>query len=154
MEREMDRALERSLWEVGPFRLTPNMRIGAGYDSNAILTDDAANPDVKALFAPGLDAVIPIRDRLLVEFYEELDFVYYRDLVELRDVFNVTRVGGAFGGKSVVLRVAEEFRQELVRPTREFDVPVDQRSNRLGASVDFSVGSRQELGFEYDEVSR
>jgi len=147
----MDRALERSLWEVGPFRLTPNMRIGAGYDSNAILTGDAANPDVNALFAPGLDAVIPIRDRLLVELYEELDFVYYRDLVELRDVFNVTRVGGAFGGKSVVLRVTDEFRRELVRPTREFDVPVDQRSNRLGAPANFSVGSLHELGFEYEK---
>jgi len=150
MQREIDQALERTLWELGPFHLTPNARTGVGYDSNAVLTGDSAHPDVNAIFAPSLGAVVTWGDRVLIGLYEELDFVYYRDLVALRDVFNVTRAGGAFGGKSVLTRVESEYREEKVRPTREFDVPVDQSSNLLNASVDLTVGWRHQLSLEYE----
>jgi hypothetical protein len=147
MQQEIEDQLENSVWERGPFYLTPSLRTGIGYDSNAVLTNDAENPDVTASFAPGLKAAIPLGNRVLVNLYEELDFVYYRDLVALRDIFNVTRVGGAIGGKSMVVYIEDEFREEKVRPTREFDVPVDQRSNRLGTSARVSVGWRHELAF-------
>jgi hypothetical protein len=148
--REIDRALKRSLWELAPFHLTPQFRAGVGYDSNAILTGDSPNPDVNALAAPAIQAVVPLGRRALVNLYEELDFVYYRDLEALRDIANVTRVGGIFGGKTLVVSVKDEFRAEKVRPSREFDIPVDQRSNLLNASLSHSIGFRHELSFEYE----
>lgn len=149
IRREIDRALERSLWERGPFYLTPSVRLGGGYDSNAILTGDSRNPDVEVSVAPGLQAVVPFRNRALVEVYEELDFVYYRDLTALRDIANVTRLGGTFGGKSLVMRVENEFRAGKVRPSREFDIPVEQRANTLSTSLSYSLGIRHELSFGY-----
>jgi hypothetical protein len=151
--REIDRALKRSLWELAPFHLTPQFRAGVGYDSNAILTGDSPNPDVNALAAPGIQAVVPLGRRALVNLYEELDFVYYRDLEALRDIANVTRAGGVFGGKSLVMRAQYEFRAEKVRPSRETDIPVDQRSNLLNASLSHSIGFRHELSFEYERYS-
>lgn len=153
IRREIDRALERSLWELGPFYLTPQVRVDGGYDSNAILTGDAPNPDVNVLAAPGIQAVVPLRSRALIELYEEIDFVHYRHLEDLRDVANVTRAAGVFGGKSLVMRVENEFRAEKARASREFDVPVDQRSNLLNASLSYSLGFRHELSFEYERHS-
>jgi hypothetical protein len=88
-----------------------------------------------------------------VDLYEELDFVYFRDLEALRDIANLTRVGGVFGGKSLVMSVQGEFRAGKVRPSREFDIPVEQRSNRLSASLSHSLGFRHELSFEYERYS-
>jgi hypothetical protein len=50
--------------------------------------------------APGLRAAVPIGNRAPIEVFEELNFVYYKDVEDLRDVFNVTRIGGAIGGKN------------------------------------------------------
>ncbi|HSF14762.1 MAG TPA: outer membrane beta-barrel protein [Vicinamibacteria bacterium] len=150
MQRERDRALDRRFWRLGPFYLTPAMRAGFGYDSNAFLAGDETHPDIQALFGPGLTGVVPFGERAMVELYEELDFVYYRDFEQLRDVFNVTRVGGAFGGKNLIFKVRDEFRDEKVQPSREFDVPVDQRSNRLIGTLDVALGWRQELLFSYE----
>lgn len=149
MEREQNRALARAIWDLGPLHLTPSFRAGAGYDSNAILVGDSRNPDTLSTVASGLDVALPVRDRLLLKVYEELDLVHYRELEELRDAFNVTRVGGAFGGKSFVMRADTEWREQKVRPSREIDIPVDQSSTITQASADFALGSRHELIFDY-----
>jgi hypothetical protein len=152
IEREIDQALEGTLWRVGPFRLTPQLRLGGGYDDNALSSAFAPVSDVTFSAAPGLRAVTPLGRRGLITLYEELDFVYFRDVVELRDVFDLTRVGVAFGGKRLVLRLEDELRRSKARPTTEFDVPVDQETNHLDASLSLALGWRHELTLGYQNL--
>lgn len=149
IQKEVDQATEDSPWKLGPFRLTPSFRLDGGYDSNGLSSADAPRDDVRLSVAPGLRTVAPLRRRAFLEVYEELDVVYYRKLEDLRDVFNVTRIGGAVGGNNLVFRLFDTFREEKARPTSEFDVPTRLRSNALDASVSIALGWRQELALAY-----
>ena len=152
-EREVDRALEASSFRAGPLRLTPQLRLGAGYDDNALSSAIAPQSDVSFLAGPGLRAVVPFGRRGFLDVYEEVDFVYFRDLTVLRDIFDVTRFGGAVGGKNVLVRASGEFRSEKTRPSSEFDIPVDQVTRRQEASVAVALGRRHELTFGYSRAS-
>lgn len=153
MQREIDEALEASLWQAGAFRLTPVLRVGGGVDSNP-LARPGPDPveDVNVLLGPGVRGVVPLGIRGLVNFYQEVDFVYYRDLEQLRDVFNVSRAGGAIGGRDFVLRVDGEFRTGQVRPTSEVDVPLEEDRRSVGGGLDIALGSAQQLNLRYDNV--
>jgi hypothetical protein len=146
---EIDAALEQGRWRVGPLRLAPRIRLGAGYDSNSFSSSTLPVSDTVFLFAPGVRGVVPVRNRALFEFFEELDFVYYRDLESLRDIYNVTRLGGTIGGKNLLFKAEGEFRKEKTRPTSELDVPLDQKHNRFDASLRFVLGWRQDMIFAY-----
>lgn len=150
--REIEDAVEQSRWKLGPFRLTPQIQIGAGYDSNSLSSPTSPVEDTVFRVAPGIRSVVPLGDRALIEVHEELNFVHYQDLEQLRDVFNVTRLGGAIGGKNVLFRVQDEFRKGKLRPTSELDVPVDQRSNRFDAEMRLALGWRQELSLLYERA--
>jgi hypothetical protein len=89
----------------------------------------------------------------MVELNERLDFVHYRELTALRDIANLTRLAGVVGGARMVMRIDGEFKAGKVRPTREYDIPVDQSSKELNASLDYSLGFRHELSFEYERYS-
>jgi hypothetical protein len=152
IRQEIDGALGQARWRLGPFRLTPQVRIGAGYDSNSYSSATEPIGDLVFRAAPGLRAAVPIGNRALIEVFEELNFVYYKDVEDLRDVFNVTHIGGAVGGKNAVLRLDTEFRREKARHTSEFDYPMDQRSDRFGAGVDFALGWRHILTLNYQKT--
>ena len=152
MKREIDQALEASIWRAGPFRLAPQIRVAGGYDSNAVSSALFPVEDLMFLVAPGIRAVVPMGNWGLVRLFEEVDFVYYKDLEQLRDIFNVTRAGGAFGGRDFVLRGEGEFRTEKIRPTSELDIPLDQETQRLSAALNFALGWRQELTLRYQNT--
>ena len=149
MEREIDSALEGSLWEAGAFRLTPSLRIGGGYDSNGFSLAEFPIGDFRATVAPGIRAVAPIRKRALFNVSEEVNFVYYHQLEDLRDIFGVTRVGGAVGGNRALVKAWNVFREEKSRPSSEFDIPTKQRTNDFNASFGMAFGWRHELTFTY-----
>ena len=149
IEREIDSALERGLWTLGPFRLTPSLRVGAGYDSNGLYSAEFPQEDIRVLVAPGLNAVAPIRKRALFEVFQEVNILYYDKLEVLRDVFGVTRVGGAFGGHRVMVGLQDQFSKQRRRPTSEFDIPVDEQRNDFDASVTTALGWRHELTLSY-----
>lgn len=149
---EIDQALEESRWQVGPFRLIPELQIGAGYDSNGLSAPIEPAEDTVFLAAPGIRTVVPVRNRALFDLSQEVHFVYYRELEPLRDIFSVTRLGGAVGGNDLLFRFEDEFRVEKVRPTSELDLPLDQRANRLEASLRLSLGWRQEMALLYENA--
>ena len=98
-QTEIDSAIEESLWKLGPFRMRPQIRIGAGYDSNSLSSASATEQieDFTARLAPGIRVVTPMKNRALLEIYEEVNFVYYNRVENLRDINNVTRLGGRDG---------------------------------------------------------
>ena len=150
-QAEIDSAIEESLWKLGPFRMKPQIRIGAGYDSNSLSSASATQQieDFTARVAPGIRVVTPMKNHALLEVYQELNFVYYNQVEDLRDIYNVTRLGGAVGGRKVLFRVYDEFRSGRTRPSSEFDIPADQRQNTLLAEMDFSLGTRHLLTLSY-----
>jgi hypothetical protein len=149
IQGEVDSAIEQSLWKLGPFRMRPQIRIGAGYDSNSLSSPAVQIDDFAARIAPGIRVVTPLKNRAILEFYEEVDFVYYHRVENLRDIFNVTRFGGAVGGRKLLFRIYDEFRDGKARPSSEFDIPAERRSNALLATLDLAVGKRHQLTMSY-----
>jgi hypothetical protein len=149
MQSEVDSVVEGSLWKLGPLRLTPQLRIGTGYDSNTLSSADAPVGDYAASVAPGIRVATPMRNRAIIEVFQELNFIYYHQVEGLRDVSNVTRVGGTVGGRRVLFRIQDEFLGGNDRPTSEFDVPSQRRGNVLQAALEVALGQRHLLTTTY-----
>ena len=150
MKREIDTALAASMWRAGPFRLTPQIRIGGGYDSNATSSAFFPFEDLMFLAAPGIRAVVPMSNKGLVDLFQEVGFVYYKDLDQLRDIPLVSRATGAVGGRDFVLRAEGEYRTGKVRPSTEVDIPLDQEISRLGGGLQLALGWKQDLVTGYE----
>jgi hypothetical protein len=150
IQTEVDTAVEQTMWKWGPLRLTPTLRVGMGYDSNTLSSSAFEVEDFRAAIAPGIRVVTPMRNRALLEVYQEVGFVYYQRVESLRDIANRTRVGGAVGGSKVLLRVSDEFRSGKTRPTSEFDIPAELRTNVLLSELDFAIGKRHQLTISYE----
>jgi hypothetical protein len=147
----IDRKLEGvrgGFFRLGPLYATPSLIFSTGYDSNALSTPQS-DSDVTARIGPGVLLAVPLGTKAFVDVYQEVDYVYYREQVDLRRWFDVTRVGGGFGGRRFLVNVTDEFRDETGRPTTEFDFPVQQKSNRLESTVDLALGWRHLLRVGY-----
>ena len=149
VEERLDNVRD-GFFELGPFYATPVIRFATGYDSNALSTPDP-QADINAMFAPGIRLGLPMGSSAFFDLYQEVDFVYYRDQVDLRQVFNITRVGGGWGGRRLLLQIHDEFRDETKRPSSEFDFPVETRTNQFVASVTMALGWRQKLTARYQQ---
>ncbi len=149
IENELD-GVRDGLFELGPFYATPVVRFSTGYDSNTLSTPDPQQ-DISAMFGPGIQLRLPLGSRAFFDVYQEVDFVYYREQVALRQVFNITRVGGGWGSRRFLLAVDDEFRDETQRPTSEFDFPVETRTNHFETSLTMALGWRHELRARYHQ---
>ena len=63
IQTEVDSVIEESLWKWGPLRLAPQIRFGAGYDSNSLSSAVAPVNDFAATIAPGIRVAAPMRNR-------------------------------------------------------------------------------------------
>ena len=149
VEEQLD-SVREGFFELGPFYATPVIRFATGYDSNALSTPDP-QADINAMFGPGIRLGLPMGSSAFLDLYQEVDFVYYREQVDLRQVFNITRVGGGWGGRRLLLQIHDEFRDETQRPSSEFDFPVETRTNQFVASVTMALGWRQKLTTRYQQ---
>jgi hypothetical protein len=138
------------MWRAGPFRLTPQIRIGGGYDSNATSSAFFPFEDLMFVAAPGIRAVVPMSNKGLVDLFQEVGFVYYRDLDQLQDFPLVSRAAGSFGGRDLVVRGQGEYRTGKVRPSSEVDIPLDQEISRFGGGLQLALGWRQDINISYE----
>ncbi|TDI45092.1 MAG: hypothetical protein E2P02_08205 [Acidobacteria bacterium] len=138
-------------FELGPFYATPVVRFTGGYDSNALSTPEAQS-DIAALLGPGIRLALPMGSNAFFDMFQEVDFVYYKDNVDLRRIFDITRLGGGWGGRRFLLQINNEFRDETRRPTTEFDSPVEMRTNEFDASMTIALGWRHQLSARYDQT--
>jgi hypothetical protein len=145
--RELD-GVRRGFFHLGPTYVTPSLQISTGYDSNALSTP-VAESDVTVRVGPAAMLAVPLGGAGFLDVYQEFDYVYYREQIDLRRWFDVTRVGAGFGGRRFLFEVTDEFRDETGRPTSEFDFPVEQRTNRLEGAFDLALGWRHLLRFGY-----
>jgi hypothetical protein len=149
IQAEVDSVVEDSVWTFGPLRLTPQIRLGAGYDSNSLSSATTPVDDFAATVAPGIRIATPMGNRAIIDVFQELGFVYYQQVEGLRDVSTVTRIGGTVGGRRVLFRIEDEFLGGNDRPTSEFDVPAERRSNELRAALEVALGNKNLLTTSY-----
>ena len=138
------------IWHLGAFYVTPSIQFSGGYDSNALSTPVPTN-DIRAMVGPGVRIAIPLGEAAYLDVYEEVDYVWYQEQVELRRFFDVTTVGAGVGGRRWLLDVTDNFRDETARPTSEFDFPVVQRSNDLEGALTLALGWRHLLRVGYGQ---
>jgi hypothetical protein len=151
IQAEVDSVVEDSLWTWGPLRLTPQIRLGAGYDSNSLSSAETPDDDFAATIAPGIRVATAMGNRAIIDVSQEVGIVYYQEIEGLRDVTMATRLGGTVGGRRVLFRIEDEFFGGNARPTSEFDVPAESRSNALQAALEVALGNRHLLttGYRY-----
>lgn len=153
MAREIDEALFDARWRAGPFRLTPVLRIGGGSDSNPLSQPGSGeSEDLTLVAGPGVRAVVPMGNRGLVDAYQENGYIYFRDLENLRNFYNISRVRGALGGRDFIVHGRAGYTTGQVRPSSELDLPLDQTERTLGGEIDIALGSAQQLNFIYDRT--
>ncbi len=145
MEIRIDEALQNALFRAGAFHVLPGLNVFGEYDSNGLSSSDNEQADYDLQALPSVLAVLPFKSRALFELYEAVHFIYYRELEDLRGIFDSTAVRFTIGGRRVVFSVGDEFHNERVRPTLEFDFPIDQRRNTLNTSLTLGLGERSEL---------
>lgn len=149
IEQEIERELQSSIFHYGPFYLAPKVFVGGGYDSNPLSSSLDPQPDVAFLATPAVNVVIPFKRRAMLEIYEEVDLLYYREQTELNGAYNATRVGGTIGARKVMMNFAYDFIDIRARPTSEVDVPLNQTSTQYGGGLTFALGSKQQLNLNY-----
>jgi hypothetical protein len=143
-------SVRNGIWRLGAFYVTPSLQFSGGYDSNALSTPTPES-DVRAMIGPGVRLAVPLGEIAYFDVFEEVDYMYYREQVELRRFFDVTRVGAGIGGRRWLVDVTDEFRDETARPTSEFDFPVVQRSNQLEGALSLALGWRHLLRLAYGQ---
>lgn len=150
IDRQLNQVRDGS-FQLGPFFVTPSFQLSSGYDSN-VLSTPAAESDVTARVGPAVRISAPIGSAAYFRVEQSVDYVYYREQIDLRRWFDTTRVGAGFGGNRFLVDVSDEFRHETGRPTSEFDFPVQQRTNQLDAALTFALGWRHELELGYTQA--
>ena len=141
----VDSALDSSLFEVGPFRLSPFLSFNSGYDSNSFSSSTAAQDDYTAHFGPGVRIVVPAGNRGFMELQPELNYVYYDEQDSLRNLNSRVALSGGIGTRRLLVQVANVFSNGITRPTSEFDIPVSVKQNEFSTSAHVLLGWRQEL---------
>ncbi len=150
MEVLIDQALQNTLFRAGIFYVQPGLNIFGQYDSNAFSVENNVQPDYNVQALPSALIYLPFKSRALLEVNEAVQFIYYRELEDLRGVFNATNAKFTIGGPRLLFTIRDDFHVERVRPTQEFDFPVNQRRNNFYSSFTLGLGERSalEAGFQ------
>lgn len=147
--KEIDQAIKDSIFQVGAFRFLPGLQVLGGYDSNAFSSAESPQADETFRIIPAIRTFLVLRDRSVINLDEALNMVYYREQASLRDVYNTTHAAGSFGGNRWLIKADDSFETGKIRPSSEFDIPTDQRTNSFNSSVTITVGERSDFSFSY-----
>jgi Putative beta-barrel porin 2 len=145
MEALIDQALQNTLFRAGIFYVQPGFNIFGQYDSNGLSVANNPQPDYNVQAVPSVLVYLPFKSRALLEVNEAVQFIYYRELEELRGVFNATRARFTIGGPRVLFTISDDFHIERLRLSQEFDFPVNARYNTVYSSLTFGLGERSAL---------
>lgn len=147
---EINHALEVSIFKAGAFRLRPDLQIIGGYDSNAFSSAENPLSDEYFKAIPSVRVFLIMSDRAVLNLDEDLNIVYYRNESDLSDVYSSTHPSIAFGGNRWLIKASDGFETGVVRPSTEFDVPTDQRTNNFDTSFAVALGDRSNIAFYYN----
>lgn len=152
LQEELDRLMETHPIRVGLLRIQPQLLIGSGYDSNVLSASDNRLPveDYLLTLAPTGDFAVKLGHRGYFAVEEALNFVYYKDMQELRDTYNTTGARLVTGNRRILLAARGGYISKKAPANYESDEPVLQRFTQGGISLLFAMRRHTDLTFHYD----
>lgn len=142
--------LDSHPWRVAIFRIAPQVAITSGYDSNVLTTPQSPVNDYYVSVTPGIDAAVKLGHRGFFAIRENLNFLYYRDLTNLNDIYNDTQGRLVFGSRKILIELSGSYVSKKAPVNYEFDQPVQQTSPSAGVNVEFAVRVRTDLRLHAD----
>jgi len=147
---ELEGVKETTRWQIGPFRLSSGLSFrDIGYDGNVYYQSEDEGPvsDYTATVSPRIQVNVLYRDWLILSVSENPEYVYYIAQERERG-FNNTL------SSSLRLHVFHRFalsgeyfnQKRRQRASSEFDVRVDQETERFKAQFFYETPRRTSLG--------
>jgi hypothetical protein len=134
----MDSMLDNHPYRLWIFRVLPQVRINSGYDSNGLYSVTGEVGDYFVSAAPGGSFALRLGSRAFLVLEEDLNFVYYQELEQRRDIFNRTALRFTTGSRKTLLSLFGGYVSKKEPVDSEFDRPAQQKT--------ISGGSRFEVG--------
>src|SRR5262249_10520212 len=122
-------------------------------DSNALSTSISANEvgDYYVSATPGASVALKLGHHGYFAFDEDLNFLYYRDLSQLRDIFNSSAATFVTGTSRLLLTVHGSYVDRKARVSNEFDIPAQEKLGTVAASLLWDIRIRTGLRFGFEE---
>lgn len=149
----IDQMLRDHSYRFGIFRVGPKLLINGGYDSNALSISNEAIVrqevgDYYTSVAPGGSFALKLGRRGYFMIDEYLNFLYYKDLANLRDIYNTTAGQFVTGGRKTLLTLGASYERKKAPINTEFDAPALSRLTNAYANFVFALRPRTDLKFD------
>ena len=150
-QQELDLALTKARWRVGPFRLYPTIQFrDIGYDNNIYRMRENDEPiaDFRATISPEIKAYLLYRDWMIFTFTENPEYVFFAKETRERSFnneFNADLKVLLF--RRFVLSGGYGYLNARRRATSEFDVRADMKARTSTFNFFYESASRLSFGF-------
>lgn len=146
----LDRMLNEHPHRWAIFWIQPQLRIGSGYDSNALYRTSQEIGDYFVSVAPEGSIGLRFGSRAFLVVDENLNFLYYNNLEQRRDIFNTTRARFTTGSRKTLFTLRGSYASKKDVIDSEFDIPGQQKRTTGGADLEISVAPKFDLGVRFN----
>lgn len=133
-------------------RVAPKLLIDSGYDSNALgISNEALQPQIGDYYmsiVPGGSFALKLGRRGYFMVDEDVTFLYYKDLTQLRDTYGETTAMFVTGSRKLLLTAGGSYVKRKTRINTEFDSPARETLVAGYASLAFALRPRTDLTFD------
>lgn len=136
-------------YKIGIFRLTPLINLNFGYDSNSLSSYSNEIADFFIEAVPSINEKFAIKQFVLIKANQQIKYLFYRRLQNLRQWLNSYNIEIMTGRKSIIFTVGMGRNSDILRPTSEFDIPANQFITKADFSLKFPFILRGEFNFSY-----
>ena len=149
----MNSMLDRHPFRVWIFRVMPRINLNSGYDSNALYSpSEEIGGDYFMSVAPGGSFAFRLGKSAFFVLEENLNFVYYKELDQLRDVYNTTSARLVTGSRRTLLTLNGTYFNRKTGVDSEFDVPVQQKVAFGGSNFEVGLGEKMNLNLQFSST--
>ncbi len=136
-------------YKIGIFRLTPLINLNFGYDSNSLSSYSNEIADFFIEAVPSINEKFAIKQFVLIKANQQIKYLFYRRLENLRQWLNSYNIEIMTGRKSIIFTAGIGRNSDILRPTSEFDIPANQFITKADFSLKFPFILRGEFNFSY-----
>lgn len=149
VRQSLDTIIESSMgvytYKIGFLRIIPELKVGIYYDSNALSSNISEVGDVVIETGPAITEKIALGKWALIKGYQNISYVHYKDLDNLRNYPHNISCSIITGRRMVIITAGGGRSKGIVKPTTEADIPVNQLLNYYRGSVKFPLFHKFEL---------
>ena len=137
-------------YKLGIIRVLPVGSLRAGYDTNALYTQEDPITDYYIETMVGASIGMKFGHAAYLRIIEQFTFLYYKELDQRRDIFNTTRAEFVTGTGETLITFRGGYLSNREPLNNEVDIPVDTKSWDLGVLVDHTLTSKLDLVGSFD----